>query len=229
MIQTSACHFWQPDRGAQPCTDAAAPTPRGGARPTKRAGQVVPSRCGLRVSSIPPKPPSGCRGTTTGRPAAGRRATSSSAASPRRLHRLRPPSADRPQCRSALALAPTGIGRFARGAGRQVGVDLEGVDRSARSGQMGKDRGVVAAARPDMQDRFVRRDRKRVKAVGIQARFVDVDASRRVKRDQNVLIEKRRVVRRALPRNGRRTLAISTVGLPSPRSDRPFADRRHVK
>jgi len=30
MIQPSACLSWQPDQGAQPCTDAAAPTPLGG-------------------------------------------------------------------------------------------------------------------------------------------------------------------------------------------------------
>ena len=52
------------------------------------------------------------------------------------------------------------------------------MDASARSDQMRKDRGIVTAARPDMQHHFTLRDRKRVKQVGVQTRLADVDAPR---------------------------------------------------
>ena len=55
MIQPSACLSWQPDQGAQPCTDAAAPTPLGGTgseirlQPARRVNQIPNTALPCRI------------------------------------------------------------------------------------------------------------------------------------------------------------------------------------
>ena len=83
--------------------------------------------------------------------------------------------------------------RFSR-ARAHSGSSIVGVHSTVRTDQMGKDRGIIAAARPNLHHGLGLLDFAGSQPIGVSARLADIDPSLAIQREEQVLIEECRII-----------------------------------